>query len=148
MTPTKKAATGVAVALAGATATAAYITNDGGGSVYDYVRKYDQLYQSKTPVVISGACYSSCTMGLGYPNVCLAPGTTLGFHPAYVPYFFGLFHYSIDPRATEEMRRHYPPDALAIVNRQGGLVDKGGWLRPEITLIKGSDFPANYQCKR
>jgi hypothetical protein len=145
-TKTKVASAAVGIAALAAVATTSVIYNDGGGSVYEYVKKYDDLYANNVRVRVEGACYSSCTMALGYPNVCLDPNAVLGFHPAYISYFFGLFHYSIHPQATEEMRRHYPPDALAIINKHDGLKDNGGWLRPEIRLIKASEFPAHYRC--
>lgn len=139
------AATGVA-AIAAVSGASLYIDSDGGGSVYGYVQKYDDLKAKGTKVVIRGACYSSCTMALGYSNACLMPDAVLGFHPAYTPYLFGLFGYSISPEATAEMRRHYPPDALAIINKHGGLNDNGGWVRPAIRTIKATEFPSHYRC--
>lgn len=139
------AAAGAAL-MAAVTGTAVYIDSDGGGSVYGYVKKYDDLYAKGTKVVVRGACYSSCTMALGYPNACLTNDAVLGFHPAYTPYLFGLFGYKISPEATAEMRRHYPPDALAVINKHGGLNDNGGWMRPQIRTIKATEFPARYRC--
>jgi len=140
------AAAGVAAAIAGATVASTYIDADGGGSVYGYVQKYDALHAAGTRVIIRGACYSSCTMALGYDNACLESTAVLGFHPAYVPYLFGLFSYRLDPAATDVMREHYPDDALAIINHHGGLNYNGGWLRPAIRTIKAAEFPAHYHC--
>lgn len=144
----KKVLTAVGIAAALTTGAVVYINGDGGGSVYDYARKYDAMQAQGLRIQISGACYSSCTMALGYPNACFTRNAVLGFHPAYIQYGFGLFSYRIHPQATEEMRRHYPPDALAIINNQNGLRDKGGWLRPAITLIKVTEFPSHYLCDR
>ena len=140
------AAAGVAAAIAGAGTLAVYVDADGGGSVYGYVRHYDELRAKGAKVIIRGACYSSCTMALGYHNACLGPDAVLGFHPAYVPYLFGLLSYRIDPAATQEMRRHYPADALAVIDRHQGLADHGGWMRPAIRTIPASEFPARYHC--
>ena len=146
MTHTKKAiaAAGIAAVLASG---AVYVVDlDGGGGVYDYVRKYDDLHARGVKVVIRGACYSSCTMALGYSNVCLMPDAVLGFHPAYVPYLFGLFGYQIHAEATAEMRRHYPYDAFTVIDRHGGLNDNGGWFWPEVRFIRATEFPEHYRC--
>lgn len=151
MSKVTKAATAGAVAVGIASGALVYINADGGGYVYDYVHKYDQMYIQGVRIAVTGACYSSCTVVLAYPNACLGPNAILGFHPAYVPYLWGQYYggwfsYSLNPEATNEMRRHYPPDALAVINRYHGLDDKGGWFRPEITLIKAGEFPARYRC--
>lgn len=150
MTPTTKrtstaAAVGFVAALAAA-GTTHYIHADGGGYVYEYIKEYNRLHAAGTHVVVDGPCYSSCTMILAYPNACLKPQAVLGFHPAYVPYAWGLLHYSIDPVATKEMRRYYPPDALAIIDARHGMEDNGGWLRPAIVTIKAADLPKRYLC--
>jgi len=145
----KGAAVGVAaLAIAGGAAVVktTYIDADGGGDVNAYVRRYDKFYADNVHVVVRGACYSSCTMALGYPNTCLEPNAVLGFHPAYVPYLLGLAHYTINDAGTQVMRSRYPSDALAVIDKHHGLENKGGWLRPEITLIPGSEFPRRYQC--
>ena len=143
------AAVGIAALTAGGAAIykTVYIDGDGGGSVAAYVAKYDAMYARGEKIVVRGNCYSSCTMVLAYPTACLQQTAILGFHPAYTPYLFGLFSYSLSPEATEEMRRHYPPDALAVINRHDGLKDNGGWWRPAIRLIPASEFPARYHCK-
>ncbi len=123
-----------------------YIDADGGGSVAGYVQRYNDLYNDNVRVVVRGACYSSCTMALGFPNSCLMPDAVLGFHPAYVPILFGMFSYKIHPAATQTMRDHYPPDALAIINQHHGLRDNGGWMYPRLVFIPAKDFPARYQC--
>lgn len=140
------AAVGIAALTAGSAVYKTYIDADGGGSVYDYVAKYHAMYARGEKIIVRGNCYSSCTMALGYPNACLEPTATLGFHPAYTPWMFGLFSYTLSPEATEEMRRHYPSDALAVINAHGGLNDNGGWWRPAIRLISASEFPARYHC--
>lgn len=154
MIPSVKRGTVVGVAVAAIAAAGAvgtgiktnYIDADGGGDIVAYTRKYDKLYADNTKVVVRGACYSSCTMVLGYPNTCLEPNAVLGFHPGYVPYLLGLAHYSISAEGTATMRRYYPSDALEVIDRHHGLDNKGGWFRPEITLIPGSEFPHRYQC--
>lgn len=135
-----------AAAIGGAVYGATYIDADGGGSVYEYAKKYDDMYARGQKVVIRGNCYSSCTMALGYPNACLEQTAVLGFHPAYTPWVFGFLHYTLSPQYTQVMREHYPPDALEVINRHDGLKDNGGWFRPKITLINASEFPDRYRC--
>ena len=145
----KGAAVGIAVAaLAGGAAVVktTYIDADGGGDIVAYTQRYDKLYRDNVRVVIRGNCYSSCTMALGYPNTCLEPNAVLGFHPGYVPYLLGLAHYTISDAGTQVMRDRYPSDALEVIDRHHGLDNKGGWFRPVITLIPGSEFPHRYQC--
>jgi len=150
MITTKRIAqAGIAVAAIGvgaATFKTTYIDADGGGDIAAYNRRYDKLYKDGVHVVVRGNCYSSCTMVLGYPNSCLEKDAVLGFHPGYVPYLLGLAHYTISVEGTNVMRAYYPSDALEVIDRHHGLDNKGGWLRPQITLIKGSEFPHRYQC--
>lgn len=147
----KAAAVGAVVAVFAAGAgviKTVFIDGDGGGNILAYTQKYDQLYRDSTRVVVRGNCYSSCTVVLGYPNTCLEPQAVLGFHPGYVPYLWlgGLAHYYISVDGTALMRRYYPADALEVIDRYKGLDNKGGWLRPAITLIKATEFPRRYQC--
>lgn len=139
---TKQHVIGAAIGIAGTM----YIDADGGGNVAAYAHKYDELLAKNEHVVVRGQCYSSCTMVLGYSNACLEPSAVLGFHPSYVPYLFGLFHYVISPGGTKMMRDHYPKDAQDVIDRHHGLDDKGGWMRPAITKIPAIEFPSHYQC--
>ncbi len=146
MTKKQMLAAGSIAAAVAAGIPITYIVSDGGGFVMSYSRKYEKMYANGEKIVIKGACYSSCTMALGYPNACLMPKAELGFHPAYTPYLFGLFGYDLNPDATEELKRHYPPDALAVINKHNGLDNHPGRYSPKITVIKGSEFPKRYQC--
>ncbi len=137
----KSVAIGAAVGALAAGAATVYINGDGGGSVAAYAAKYDGLYRQNIPVKISGACYSSCTMGLGYSNVCFTRDAVLGFHPGYYPpYLFGLLG---SPAATQMMLQHYPKDALALISQRGGLNNNGGFWYPSITLIRATEFPSH-----
>jgi hypothetical protein len=126
------------------------IKNDEGGNVVAYVNKYDAYSKGGMPIIIEGYCDSSCTMGLGYKNVCFAPGSVLEFHPAYVPILFGLLHYVLDPAATKLMLEHYPPDALEVLRAHGVDLneDPGGWRYPKLTAIPIAAFPAHYLCAK
>lgn len=124
-------------------ATAAYtIDADGGGNIVQYANRYADLQRRGVKIVIRGGCYSACTMALGY-GACVYPKAILGFHPAYWP--LGI-KYIISKSGTRFMASHYPPDILRMVNRRGGLTDKGGWRYPAITSFRGSELPAKYRC--
>jgi hypothetical protein len=127
-----------------------YIDQDGGGVVLNYVAKYDELQRQHVGVVVRGSCASSCTMGLGYSNVCLLPSAAMGFHPGYTPIFFGLFGYVLNPAATSVMMAHYPADVKAVLAKHGidlykdPGADRDGlrWF-PRVTYIKATEFPAH-----
>jgi hypothetical protein len=90
--------TAVAALVAGGIASGGYaahtyIDQDGGGVVSSYVASYDRLQRENVNVIIRGVCASSCTVGLGYANVCLLPSAQMGFHPGYNPILFGLLGY-------------------------------------------------------
>jgi hypothetical protein len=139
----KIAVTGIAAlaAVAGAT-TVTYIDANRGGNVLSFVAYYDQAAARGEQIIIRGDCASSCTMGLGYKNVCLLPSASLRFHPAYTPILFGLFSYVLNPSANHVMLSHYPPDARAVIDRHGDLTkDPGGWWWPNLFTIKATEFP-------
>ncbi len=57
------------------------VGNDRGGMVLDRLRQLRELRSSGRPVEIRGrVCFSTCTMLLGLPQVCISPKTTFGFH--------------------------------------------------------------------
>lgn len=124
-----------------------YVDSDGGGNVVRYIAHYDEMARRNEKIIIRGFCGSSCTIGLGYNNVCLGPNAVLGFHPAYTPILFGLFHYVINQAANKVMLAHYPPDARTVIDKHVDLTrDTGGWFYPRVTYIKGAEFPTHYQC--
>ena len=144
----RTAVAGVAAlaAVAGA-AGVSYIDADRGGVVVAYVARYDALARAHEKVVIRGDCASSCTIGLGYPNVCLEPQASLRFHPAYTPILFGLLRYVINQDANALMLSHYPPDARAVIDRHGDMTrDPGGWFYPRLFTIAATEFP-QHLCK-
>lgn len=148
-----KAAIGAA-AIAAASAGSGYIyriSESRGGNVQQFVSHFDQLRDRGARIVIDGPCNSSCTMALGYPNTCLTPRAVLGFHPAYVPLYIT---YLMDWPDTRTMIAHYPSDAYAIIRKHGRMDRDPGaaWSSatgyyPKLFYVKGSEFPARYQCK-
>ena len=57
------------------------VNNDRGGLINDRLRQMRTLLKRGQRVEIRGDfCFSTCTMLLGMPNVCILPGTAFGFH--------------------------------------------------------------------
>ena len=55
--------------------------NDRGGLLSDRLEELEILRSSKLRIEIRGrVCFSTCTMLLGLPNVCVDPETIFGFH--------------------------------------------------------------------
>jgi hypothetical protein len=133
-------------ALVGAAlgASTVYLTNAHGGSVLAYVQQFDKLRNLGNHVVVKGDCASSCTMMLGYPNMCLDPQAVLRFHPAY--FSWGLF-YVLDGPGTQMMLAHYPPDARKVIDRHGDLTKDPGrgpgtwYAYPRLFSIPATEFP-------
>lgn len=83
------------------------IWNDLGGSVSERLDQMQAL--GSTHVEIRGNCQSACTMYLGLPDVCVAPGAILGFHgPRTSIPGIPLPRREWD-RVTMLMAREYPP---------------------------------------
>lgn len=67
--------------LGAATQAPLVVGNDRGGSIRDRLDQIRELRASGRRVEIRGrVCYSTCTMLLGLPNVCISPDTVFGFH--------------------------------------------------------------------
>ncbi|MEM6308581.1 MAG: hypothetical protein AAF754_00920 [Pseudomonadota bacterium] len=57
------------------------IGDDRGGLLTDRLHQMRRLLIRSQPVEIRGdVCFSTCTMLLGLPNVCVSPKTAFGFH--------------------------------------------------------------------
>ncbi len=137
---------GAVVGVVGAVSTV-YIQNNRGGVVTEFVRQYDALAAQGRHVVVEGDCASSCTIALGYPNMCFDRNASLRFHPAYTPILFGLFGYVINQDANHLMLDHYPADARVVIDRHGDLTrNPGGWFYPRLFTIPASEFPRHYLC--
>ena len=64
---------------------ATFITDDQGGIITEFVKKYSDMRDAGTNVVIDGECASACTIVLGIlrpEKVCATPDASLGFHSA------------------------------------------------------------------
>jgi hypothetical protein len=118
-----------------------YLINAAGGSVAGYVATYDQMQQQGRKVVVRGDCASSCTMMLGYSNMCLDKNATLRFHPAYNS--LGAF-WVLNPWSNQQMISHYPADAWKVIEQHGDLANPPSWgwgSYPPLFTIKATEFP-------
>lgn len=84
------------------------IGNDRGGSIRDRLIRIRDLRMTGQAVRIEGdICYSSCTLLIGLPQTCVAPGTTFGFHG---PSYSGRPMSNADFEHTSQvMASYYPP---------------------------------------
>lgn len=125
----------VALTVTSASATV-LISNDNGGLMEDYARRFRQVRQSGEPVVIDGTCMSACTMVLGLiprDRICATPQALLGFHAAWQVNDAG--HRIASAAGTRELMSTYPAAVRAWITRQGGL-------KPGIMLLQGSALAA------
>ncbi len=85
------------------------IGDDRGGALLARVQQIRSISQDQSRVEIRGRmCFSSCTLLLGLPDVCVLPTTVFGFHgPSYsgAPLPGDLFE-----RVSGFIASHYPED--------------------------------------
>ena len=115
------------------------ITNDPGGQIGAYVKKYHRLSLAGESVVIDGLCASACTIvlsALPHDRICVTSRATLGFHAAWN---FGpdgrMF---TDPEATLMLYSTYPTPVRRWIARRGGL-------KPHIIFLRGKPLQAMYR---
>ena len=82
------------------------IKNDGGGRLKAYQETLAEVTQTGRRVEIRGRCFSSCTILLGAPNVCVSEQAKLGFHgPRYLNSQIPQERFD---HWSEVMASHYP----------------------------------------
>jgi hypothetical protein len=119
-------ATLVGISIEIPTASAAMrITDDPGGRIVTYMRKFAGLRESGERVIIDGTCASACTIVLGAvprERICITPRARLGFHAAWE---FGQAGRPVtNPMATQFLLAMYPPSVRSWIRRRGGLNGK------------------------
>lgn len=70
------------------------ITLDGGGSIFEYIEKYNRWRAEGKKVRIEGHCMSACTYFLGLmprEDVCVSDYAYLGFHGVYINFMGQMF---------------------------------------------------------
>lgn len=83
------------------------IGNDRGGTLRARISEIQRISRTGQRVAVTGRiCYSTCTMFLGLPQMCVSPDTIFGFHG---PSSYGR---PLDPevfeRASNIIADHYP----------------------------------------
>jgi hypothetical protein len=116
------------------------ITNDPGGEVASYVRKYREVRDSGQEVVIDGPCLSACTLVTGIvprDHVCVTSRAMLGFHAA--SYYDDVSRSLVPTReGSRVVMRLYPGQVRAWIGRHGGLT-------PHLIEMRGRDLAAMYR---
>jgi hypothetical protein len=133
----------VSVTVPSAASAEIRITNDPGGEVAAYVRKYHEVRDSGQDVVIDGPCLSACTLLTGIvprDHVCITSRAVLGFHAA--SYYDDVSRSLVPTReGSRVVMRLYPGQVRGWIERHGGLT-------PRLIEMRGRDLAAMYQTCR
>jgi len=138
----------VAGALASAVVTTACladvrITNDQGGEIVAYLRRFQDMRASGERLIIDGPCLSACTLFTAFiprRQVCVTPRAVLGFHAA--SYYDDASRSLVPTRAGSRLvMRIYPPQIRSWIERHGGLT-------PHIIALRGRELAALYDTCR
>ena len=92
------------------------IMYDKGGSVIEYILRGIYYRHSDEPLIVSGECYSACTLMVDYarPNVCIGWRGALYFHKGRTA-------------SGERVDLPYSDDLQNWIDNKGGLPEDG-WL--------------------
>jgi len=119
------------------------ITNDPGGEISAYLRKFQAMRAAGERLVIDGPCLSACTLFTGLiprDRVCVTPRAVLGFHAAS---YYDDARRSLVPTCagTRLVLRLYPARIRNWIARRGGLT-------PRIIALRGRELAALYDTCR
>jgi hypothetical protein len=95
------------------------VSDDHGGSVVAYDRRWAALARRGVNVRVVGPCQSACTVLMRHiprNRICVTPEASFGFHLAR------------KAEATAILRSGYSADIRAWINRHGGLTDDFIWM--------------------
>ncbi len=119
------------------------VTNDPGGEITSYLRKFQDMRESGERLVIDGPCLSACTLFTTFiprDRVCVTRRAVLGFHAA--SYYDDARRSLVPTRAgTRLVMRLYPPQIRNWIERHGGLT-------PHIIALRGRELAALYDTCR
>jgi len=114
------------------------ISEDHGGRIDQYQRRFAALRSSGERVVIDGLCSSACTLVLGAiprQRICVTPRAVLGFHAAWV---FGPSGGPVtSPFHTRLLWTSYPTSVRSWISRNGGLT-------PHMIYLQGHELTAMF----
>ena len=121
------------------------ITNDPGGEISAYLRKFHDMRASGERLVIDGPCLSACTLFTGLiprDRVCVTRRAVLGFRFHAASYYNDASRSLVPTRAgTRLVMRLYPAQIRDWIQRQGGLT-------PRIIALRGRELAALYDTCR
>jgi hypothetical protein len=119
------------------------VTNDPGGEITAYLRKFHDMRAAGERLVIDGPCLSACTLFTAFiprDHVCVTPRAVLGFHAA--SYYDDASRSLVPTRAgTRLVMRIYPPQIRSWIERHGGLT-------PRIMALRGRELASLYDSCR
>ena len=119
------------------------ITNDQGGEIIAYLRRFQDMRASGERLIIDGPCLSACTLFTAFiprRQVCVTPRAVLGFHAA--SYYDDASRSLVPTRAGSRLiMRIYPPQIRNWIERHGGLT-------PHIIALRGRELAALYDTCR
>jgi hypothetical protein len=110
---------GAALATPTASAETINVSDDHGGSVAAYSKRWQGYAARGVNVRIVGKCQSACTVLLGYiprSRICVTPAASFGFHTAH------------RPDMTALLRHAYASDIKGWINAHGGLTPDLKWM--------------------
>jgi hypothetical protein len=117
------------------------VTNDPGGEISSYVRKFHDMRAAGERLIIDGPCLSACTLFTAFippSKVCVTSRAVLGFHAA--SYYDDASRSLVPTRAGTRLVMHlYPPVIRNWIVRHGGLT-------PRIIAMRGRDLAALYSA--
>jgi hypothetical protein len=121
---------------------ATFITQDPGGRIVDFVRKYSNMRDAGTHVVIDGDCISACTILIGVlrpENVCATSLAAFGFHSASYRSVDkkGKEHFEHNPEISELIWDTYPGDLRTLLAYRGW---NGPNPHPDLIWVKGDEL--------
>jgi hypothetical protein len=110
-----------------------HIHNNAGGDLEKFQETFDEAQREGRKIVISGFCYSACTLALAY-GACVMPRAVLGYHAAteYGPNIPERY----SPSGTAIILAATPPEIRQQLQP----------LTTQLQRIPASRIPARYWC--
>src|ERR1700681_3097596 len=117
------------------------ISDDRGGQIGAYLKKYHALRENGERVMIDGTCASACTMLLGViprNRICVTPRAVLAFHSAWNPTSEGE---QVSSAGNYYLWSNYPSHIRKWIIQHGGL-------HAQIIYLSGAELAAMYPACR
>jgi hypothetical protein len=114
------------------------VTSDFGGSVTEYIQKYNRWNLEDRKIKVNDDCMSACTFLIGRlpdKNVCVSEHAQFAFHSAYMMTFAGPM---FAKEATRLMWQYYPEKVKEKLRAAGW--ESGEKEHPDFIYVKGTDL--------